>query len=159
MASSIAQFWAKVRYVSSNCSSEKKPDTDAACAETLTIFRIHEHRNGKQLDIVKRSALGLCSIYNQLPVEILKAKSVTTFVQRAHCRTWFAIELADKFQNGNMCTTLGICYTLILYNGFIRNCESSDICSSARGILLARVLRIVVILNRLSLHECASHTL
>ena len=36
LASSIAQFWAKVRYISSNGSSEKKPDTDEARAEKLT---------------------------------------------------------------------------------------------------------------------------
>ena len=36
LASSIAQSWAKVRYISSNGSSEKKPDTDEARAEKLT---------------------------------------------------------------------------------------------------------------------------
>ena len=64
-----------------------------------------------QLNIVKRSALGLCSIYNLLPVYILKAKSVKSF--SAHCRSWLEIALADNFQNGNICTLLGICYILI----------------------------------------------
>ena len=42
-------------------------------------FRLHEHINGRQLAVVKRSALGLVSIYNMLPTEIVAAKSVKCF--------------------------------------------------------------------------------
>ena len=42
-------------------------------------LRVHAYRNGTHLDIVKRSALRLCSIYNLLPEEIVKARSVKCF--------------------------------------------------------------------------------
>ena len=41
--------------------------------------RLHEYRDGTQLNIVKRSALGLCSIYNLLPESIVEDKSVKGF--------------------------------------------------------------------------------
>ena len=40
---------------------------------------LHEYRNGTQLNIVKRSALGLCSGYNLLPADIVEANSVKCF--------------------------------------------------------------------------------
>ena len=41
--------------------------------------RLHEYQDGKQLDVVTRSALGLVSIYNMLPTEIVEASSVKLF--------------------------------------------------------------------------------
>ncbi len=41
--------------------------------------QLHEYRNGKHLDIVARSALGLASVYNLLPSEIVEAESVKRF--------------------------------------------------------------------------------
>ena len=41
--------------------------------------KLHEYSDDTQLDIVKRSALGLCSIHNLLPEDIVQAKSVKTF--------------------------------------------------------------------------------
>ena len=42
-------------------------------------FKLHEHINGRQLAVVKRSALGLVSIYNMLLTEIVEAKNVKCF--------------------------------------------------------------------------------
>ena len=42
-------------------------------------FRLHEYIDGLQLAVVKRSALGLVSIYNMLPAEIMEAKTVKCF--------------------------------------------------------------------------------
>ena len=44
-------------------------------------LRLHEYVTGQQLAFVKRSALGLVSIYNMLPTEIVEANSVSS-VQR-----------------------------------------------------------------------------
>ena len=40
-------------------------------------LRLHEYVTGQQLAFVKRSALGLVSIYNMLPTEIVETKSVS----------------------------------------------------------------------------------
>ena len=45
----------------------------------LENFRLHEYINRRQLAVVKRSALGLISIYNMLPTEIVEAKTVKCF--------------------------------------------------------------------------------
>ena len=42
-------------------------------------LRLHEYRDGMQLNIVKRSALGLCSVYNLLLESIVEAKSAKCF--------------------------------------------------------------------------------
>ena len=42
-------------------------------------LRLHEYRDGTQLNIVKRSALGLCSVYNLLLADIVEANSVKCF--------------------------------------------------------------------------------
>ncbi len=41
--------------------------------------RIHEYREGRFLEIVKRSALGLASVYNLLPEEVVSADNVPFF--------------------------------------------------------------------------------
>ena len=40
----------------------------------LSKFRLHEYINRRQLAVVKRTALGLLSIYNMLPTEIVEVK-------------------------------------------------------------------------------------
>ena len=42
---------------------------------------LNEYIDGKQLAVVKRSVLGSVSIYNVLPAEIVKAKTVKNFQQ------------------------------------------------------------------------------
>ena len=41
--------------------------------------QIHDYRDGHQLEIVTRSALGLASVYNMLPPEIVEKRSVNMF--------------------------------------------------------------------------------
>ena len=42
-------------------------------------LQLHEYRDGSHLDIVGRSALGLASVYNLLPRDIVEAMSVKHF--------------------------------------------------------------------------------
>ncbi len=41
--------------------------------------RIHEYRQGRFLEVVKRSALGLASVYNLLPEEVVSVDTVSGF--------------------------------------------------------------------------------
>ncbi len=41
--------------------------------------RVHEHVDGKHLELVKRSALGLTNVYNMLPAEEVEVEDVSTF--------------------------------------------------------------------------------
>ena len=42
-------------------------------------LQIHEHRDRRRLEIVKRSGLGLCSVYNLLPRECVDTFTVKSF--------------------------------------------------------------------------------
>ena len=68
--------------------------------------------------------------------------------------TWLEIALADKFQNGNICILLGICYTLILYGGFKQGipfiylalfvfCHHSGLAACMKARLYTRLLLLV----------------
>ncbi len=41
--------------------------------------QLHEYRDGRQLDVVSQSALGLVSVYNLLPSKVVEARSVQRF--------------------------------------------------------------------------------
>ena len=47
-------------------------------------FSVHELIDGRQLDVVKRSALGLVRLYNMLLAKIVEAKTVKGFQGLLH---------------------------------------------------------------------------
>ena len=44
-------------------------------------FRLYKYIDGKQIAVVKRSVLGLVSVYSMLPTEIVEATTVKSFQQ------------------------------------------------------------------------------
>jgi hypothetical protein len=54
-------------------------DANTRSAARSHSRRIHEYREGRFLESVRRSALGLASVYNLLPDEVVRADSVSSF--------------------------------------------------------------------------------
>ena len=50
----------------------------ARSAQRIHHRRVHEHVDGRHLDVVKRSALGMANVYNMLPAGVVDAATVSS---------------------------------------------------------------------------------